>query len=287
MPPLLILESISASFFDETLLTEKVIPQSYDPAIVLIAEQIARDPADNALFETRLRIIIPQSTYAQLLQMLVHPLFEQLEKIDDGSAKISIALDALKKRLSDEVPDLVRRFPACDRNESVKSEQFRLCKAPQAGSDKQLIAMANNILEKQIPPALTFEIGQKPEIAQAVHGTLLARRYLPGIIVFFSFFVVGLTALIIFSPTKSVLKWAAMPLITAAILMALFIISISRLLLTPQFLQLFSPGQSALMALLVRYPLQLLTQWTFVIGAVGVIMFIVGLLYRGAKPKRP
>ncbi len=101
--PLLILQAFTSTFFNESRLTEKILPESYEPAIHFFAEQFARQPQEVKLFRERLREVLPRESYIELFSMAIRPFLGDRfpQKID---------LKPLREKLKIE-PSLLQQIP--------------------------------------------------------------------------------------------------------------------------------------------------------------------------------
>lgn len=281
LPPMLIVESFVRGFLSESSLSDTVVPGSYYPLTALLADQFARSEADRALFEERIRTVISQETYAELLQAGYQPLFAQLEGLNRQN-QLLIDLMPLKEKMRQVLPDLVKRFPDCGPYEE-SGEEFRFCKPRKMPDPARFKSLATDIIDKQVPPRLRLGSEENPQAMQIVHGMVIAKKYLLEAALVAGLFFLGLVALIIFSPLYSVLLWLGSSLLLLETLLGLFAYSLARL---PDLIPVFkeaSVAEIGMAKFLISSFTTTFSLWLFAIGTLSVLFLGAGIIFKYRK----
>ncbi|MEK7524129.1 MAG: hypothetical protein AAB588_03805 [Patescibacteria group bacterium] len=279
MPSLLIVESIIVTFFNESFVKEKVIPETFVPVADFYAQQFAQEPSDAALFSQRIQQTFPRDVYHRLMGDVVTAFFQTLGHKTASGQPIVLDLTVLRADLKEILPQVVKNLPTCNISEE-KSESFRFCKPKNFPPEKNFEATAASMIEKEIPR--TFTLGKEGEpLRKPFYGLAAAKRYLTIFTSGTFVILLGILGLIIWRPLTSVLKWLGSALMGLTLILGVFVASLHRL---PELLNMEMPkNQLALFTLLLDYPLWKLELWAIFLGLLGLILFLFGILIKSQK----
>ncbi len=274
VPPLVITESV---------LRTNVISGSYTPATQLLADQFAKSDADRALFKERIRTAFSELTYDELLAGVSKPLLAQLENASPQQNQFVLDLGSLKQKMREVLPGIVKNFPECGTHEAVDKE-FRFCKARAMGSPARFEAMATDVIEKQIPSHFVLNGENNPQVMQAIHSISIIKKYILPATLVVGIFLLGLIALIIFSPLSSVLAWVGSSLLLLEILLGLFAYSLQRL---PEIIPNFKDVSAAQLDIL-KFGIgafnAAFSLWIVVVGVLSVATLVGAFIFKARKP---
>jgi hypothetical protein len=253
--PLLILQAFTSTFFNESRLTEKILPESYEPAIHFFAGQFARQPQEVKLFRERLREVLPRESYIELFSMAIRPFLGDRfpQKID---------LKPLREKLASTI--------------RPSRSEAKLIMHPK-GATFSGPNIKENLLQ-QIPQELNFQSFKNPKVLLTIEALYSVKKFLPLFINIFGGILLAATALLIFSPFSRVLKWLGSAFFILALFVTLFLVSMDRLQTVLAQTPGFTPSQTELANFFIRQPLSQLTIWTFFLWATGVLLFGSGIL---------
>lgn len=204
LPGLLLFFSAVQIFSSREAVKQKVIPNTYEAALVFVAGQMSADPDEVSVFASRLKTIVVLEDYTAILGAGVDSF-----SIGDF-ADLRFDLKSIKAELQNRVPVFIARMPSCEPGESV--ERFRFCTV--AGQEPQAAAWLAAAIEKEFPNEayLQGDEGQKAIVQQLVRVPSLARFSLA-----LAFLVgFGILAFILRSASRFLAWSAALLLIVAA-----------------------------------------------------------------------
>ena len=272
LPPMLIMESVAENFFDADSLTTRLIPQTYLPMTMVAAEQSSHTKADTELFTQRIRSVLPRETYNGLMKAFV-----------DGVDSEGVDFRVLKNRLSQVDGEIAEKLPPCSADEPSE-EGFRFCVPYTRASISKTIQVErmkevlDTLIAKQIPDRVNFSNIEDSRVKDFIAVFPRVRAQLPMAIFVTAGVALLMTALIIFTPSSSVMKWLGSPLLILALLLGLFLLGIHKLIEKAQIEQVVSAAQGDLIATMLSFPLQTLGFWTALIGGGGVLLCGGGFL---------
>lgn len=274
LPPLLILFGIGKTFLNESYIRQRVIPESFEVVTGILSEQFSRKPSEIKLFKERITRAVTRERYMVLLQSVI--LREDMLELD---------FSLLKSELRNALPDIAKGFPPCESTEDITRE-FRFCKPTEFSGETKFESLVMNILEKQLPEQISFRkftTGADSEVALLLRSVILTKRFLPIIAIMTGSILLGLIALIIFSPMASVLKWTGAAMLSLVLMMAIFLVSVLRLPELLSFPELLTPGQIELFTFLSGHLFVKLKSWTFLLGAFGILLFGSGIVVQSRR----
>ncbi|GEM_PF-5373421 len=273
--PLLILRSLVGSFLSESNLEQKVLPGTYEPVTALFAGQFSRQTKDAELFRDRLRGVLSSEQYTKFFMLVARPFLatEFPQEID---------LAPLKEALKEQMPEMIERLPICDPKENFK-EAFRFCKPKEIASNEIYETRMADMIQKEIPPRLTLQVMENPETFRSVRAAYFVKNYLGFIIGVFMLVLLSLVALLIFHPWSSILKWFGSAFAALALLVTIFLVSLSRLEAVAPLFDEFTPAQTQLTKFLIHQPVNLLTIYAFFLWAAAVLLFGSGIMIHSKK----
>lgn len=264
--PLIIAESAVVSFLRPTSLEQRIIPESFDPVTEVIAEQFAKTPGEIALFEERIRLLLPRETYNEIMKASVSVLFEAFKNSSVNKPAV-LSLDKFKEALQRKVPELVSKMPVCEKSEELTS--FRFCKPAKDLSESQMQRLLADVIEKETPPRFNVTIPDDT-ITFVQEALPLSIAVISAVLLFF-------ISLCVWENWGIVLRWIGISLLGLTGFIVLFIISIYRLNeFTPLFTDV-SVAEWKLFAFFMDYPVRNLIIWSLVLGLVGVAGVATGI----------
>lgn len=278
LPPLIIAQSFSMSLLNEDALVHEFVPQSFDTASTLLAEQFSRKPEEITLFKERIHSAITPEIYSELMALPVHAFFQGVKEIQPKSP-LTFNLQPLKDALLKRLPEIAKKFPACPANESTTGA-MRFCKPKEFSDPKRFEQFLNTIVDKQMPARISLK---NPDASSGILKTMLAvQKNLLIIIGVVSGVLLLLIALIIFSPAASVLKWVGSTIAEMGLLVALFVLSMIKLPEIATRVNILTSTQIDAISLLIKFIFEGIQLWSYFIIAGGIIIYIVGIF---VKPK--
>lgn len=277
LPPLIIAQSLSMSLLNEDALVREFIPQSFDLAASLVAEQFSRKPEEITLFKERIHSAITPEIYSELMALPVHAFFQGVKEIQPKSP-LTFNLQPLKDALLKRLPEIAKKFPACPANEPTGAMRF--CKPKEFSDPKRFEQFLNTIVDKQMHSRIS--LGNPNGSSEILKTTLVVQKNLLTIIGVVSGVLLFLIALIIFSPASSVLKWIGSTIAEMGLLVALFVLSIVKLPEIATRVKILTSTQVDAISLLIKFIFEGIQLWSYFIIAGGVIIYIVGIF---VKPK--
>lgn len=274
LPPLLILFGIGETFLNESYLRQRVIPESFDVITGILSEQFSRKPSEIKLFKERITQAVTRERYTVILQSVI---------LREDTLELDFSL--LRSELRKALPEIAKGFPKCEPTED-STREFRFCKPAEFSDGVKFESLVTNILEKQLPERISFKksaTGADSEVALLLRSVILTKRFLPIITMATGFILLGLVALVIFSPMASVLKWTGAAVLSLTLMMAIYLISISRLPELLSFPELLTLSQIELFTFLSGHLFVKLKFWTFLLGAFGILLFGSGIVVQSRR----
>ena len=284
-PALLLFYGIAASFLNRETLTQKIIPDSYSPVTGIFADQFAQNPADAELFAGRIRTAIPKENYADLLQTVVTPFFDQLEKWRSKGITLpaEVDLNPLTTKIKETFPRLAKNFPKCEPNENAK-DTFRFCKPPNFPSDKQFELIAADVVEKQIPPQLKINAPDgNPGVINVLSKASLVLKLFNYIVFGLPLLIIIMVGLIVFSPLHKVASRISLMLIEVSSLLILLMVILHNLPSIGQISTMLTPAQISLMSFTIDQPVLALRPIAIVMAVLGIALFVLSIFFKKKK----
>lgn len=299
--PLAILQSLSSSFLNKENLLRVVVPKSYDNAIGFIADYAAKTPQEAGQYSERLRKALDKQTYIDVADTAIISMADVIDEFEKGAREAEIDFVPLKNKLKEVLPDILKKLPQCERAE-MSGESFRFCIPPQFVSGQnsenrdqtESISLDRNLessiidgFENQIPRNMTVDISKNPELSRILPFVLLIYKFLPLIIAAFSLFLLGVTALLVYSPWTSVMRWISAAIIALSGFLALLIVTLFQL---PEILFVAEGGGSDnklnMFMFIIKEAFNPLQFWTYIMAAAAIAMFILSFILTKKSKKQ-
>lgn len=277
-PVLIFLQAIVSGFFDENRLINKVIPGSYGPITNVLADQASDTPADEKLFNQRIKSIISEKSYVDLFGSAVSSVFEEIKQWKPNS-ELSLNLLSIKEKLNKIAPEVIQKVPPCSPSERA-SKSFRFCK-PSGVSNESLTREIKDAVLKGIPESVKLvDLRSNPDASRIFNIVMLIKKYFSKFVILIPLVLLALMGLLIFSPCSNVLRAVGKALICLAVTIALVVVALDRLPETVSLIQKTAPSQQELVAFLFKQPNDILKMWAYYIGISGVLIYGGGLLLK-------
>lgn len=245
----IVLQSFLSSLLSESVVREKIIPQSYDYIDELLVERFASDSAvDASVMRDRLQTLMPRDIYIELLTTFSNKFFKAVDlwKAERASTRnlgFEIDVGDMKARIKEIAMARFHALPVCGQDEPVDS--FRFCKptheAPLRALKTKEFALANpalniaeveankssatsdlpseeeaefkknmaSFLDKAIPPHVVLFNKENVQAQKAFEIFLDIRDYLILAIVGLFVFVLLVVSALCTPPWKAILKWVS------------------------------------------------------------------------------
>lgn len=284
MMPMLILQSISATFLDKESV-KTIVEESYDPVTTLFAERFAYKPVSQSLLTERLRNFLPQAEYVELIGVALDSFLAQDWSKISTEEVLRVDLLPLKKRLKEIVPARLEYLPNCTADE-LESRSVKFCRYADMLPNKQLGDEMVRGLEGEIPSSFQIELGEIKDAKAFVVVTLWLKNYLLPLMIGLAIIILGILALIIYEPVYSIIKWLGVAFLGLCSALTLFLISLMRL---PKIIPIYeglTPAQADLAQFLLGQPISYLQKTAFLIGGLGVLLLVAGFMKLGRASAR-
>lgn len=260
-----------------------MIPRSYEPLVGVLSEQFSQKPEDVDLFKGRIKQILSEDIYNNVLKVAARTFLGVLAQ-DSVKWPIVVDLTPMKQEVKRVLPDMIKKMPNCDNKEPI-DKSFRFCKPVMAGAkqqfDKQFETSTMGAIDKAIPPNLTLDSKGNRELETAVSIIFLVKKYLMHLIIGLTVILLGFAGLIIFKPIYEVLKWIGKPLIILAVLLGSVVYVIFKL---PEFMPMifkdFSLAQAELINVLISCFSDPLKYWAIFMGVFGITLYVLGVVFK-------
>lgn len=275
LTPLLLLQSVSMSFLDESYIEDKIIPLSYTPVTDLLIEQASKTPGDNIIFKRRLSAVLTEDIYVKLLKTFSQSVFK--------ATNFEFDFTSLKSEIIKTAQDVMEKLPDCLPSEGMDS--FRFCKPYGIKEDPNTIAAFNNNLNKSLPDKFSLKDIKDQNVITAINTIVMFKKFLPLIIAFVSAVIVLLISALIYPPVFSAIEWVGASFIALTAVVIVFILIFSRLLdlmLLPDVSE-FTSVQEKIIVFLLNHPVEKLKLIAYVTGITGVITFASGIILKLRK----
>lgn len=273
LTPLLLLQSVSMSFFDRSSVENKLVSESYELVVDLLIEQASKTSGDRIIFKRRFQQAFTKEMYVTLLNTLSKTLFE--------GKNYELDFTSFKSEILSSAKNMVVKLPNCLQDEGIDS--FRFCKPNVVGFEQKYLFSLEKSLNDEIPDKYSFKDSKDPRALQAIDALLMLKKYLPLLIVGVSALMIAIIGLLIFSPAFSVLKWIGFSFLGLSAVVFVFYLIFAGLLKTLPDISEFTSSQSLAVAFLLNVPLEKIKFIAYITGATGIIAFVSGIILKTRK----
>lgn len=291
--------AFSRTYFDQASLNNKIIPESYNNATLLIAEHFsATDREMTSVLVERVRALITLKEYVELVQLGLAEVEKTLEAAENTNT-VTVSLVTIKEKLTSTVAASTGRMGSCSEKEELKS-QVLLCVPRAVALEEGRSKMKQNIvqlIENEIPDVASFNTGidengtaqsdLAQQNAQEQFRQMIALRGEAGLLhqgittaIFVALLVYAVVQLIIQFSAHRVMYFVGGVIVVVSGMVRTIAENIAELPRVIGLQNQLTYGQEQLIRFIIAEPLPLLTKMSTILSVVGILIIMCGVLYK-------